>query len=245
MRLRAIIIDDEEIGIETLKLLIGEHVKDVKVIAQTTRASEAIEMIEDYVPDIVFLDISMPEMDGFEMLEKLKWKNFHLIFTTAHQEYGLKALKNNAADYLLKPIDYNDLCAAIEKIKTKIIDQKIDYSHLTPSPDQLSKTIFVTTKNGLEKINVSEIDYLESKSNYTQIYLDSNISHLTPKTLKEFESQLCNESFRFIRIHNSFIINSRKISRYLKDTEEIILLNNQKIPLSKGRKEEFFNWLNI
>src|ERR1700755_2255605 len=98
MRLRAIIIDDEETGITTLKLLIEKHIPDVKVVATCNVPREAIEIIENYKPEIVFLDISMPEIDGFELLEKLEWKNFNLIFTTAHQEYALKALKLNAHD---------------------------------------------------------------------------------------------------------------------------------------------------
>src|SRR5689334_2979535 len=109
MSLRAIIVDDEETGITTLRILIGKHIPDVKVVAVCTRAREAVELIANYKPEIVFLDISMPEMDGFELLEKLEWKNFNLIFTTAHQEYALKALKQNALDYLLKPVYHKEL----------------------------------------------------------------------------------------------------------------------------------------
>ncbi|MEO6303905.1 MAG: response regulator transcription factor, partial [Bacteroidia bacterium] len=195
--MRSIIIDDEETGIETLKLLLEKYVDDVKIIAQTTNASEAIEMIENYKPDIIFLDISMPEMDGFELLEKLEWKHFHLVFTTAHQEYGLKALKKSAVDYLLKPIDHRDLKFAVEKIKKTIVDQKENEAQLNitllnnHTQFKLNK-LSVTTKNGIEYIEPNEIIYLESQSNYTLIHLNNSETLLTPKTLKEFEGQLCN-----------------------------------------------------
>src|SRR6185369_3053713 len=106
MILHAIIIDDEKKGISALKQLVEKFVEDVKIIAECLKASEGIDLIEKHKPEIVFIDIDMPGMNGFEMLEKLSWKNFNLVFTTAHQEYGLKALKNNAVDYLLKPISY-------------------------------------------------------------------------------------------------------------------------------------------
>src|SRR3954464_1482839 len=117
MILRAIIIDDEYKGISTLKTLVEEYIRDVRVVAETTSAGEAIRLIEDYKPEIVFLDINMPEMSGFELLEKLRWRNFSLVFITAHQQYALKALKNNAVDYLLKPVDYTELQAAVAKIQ--------------------------------------------------------------------------------------------------------------------------------
>ena len=101
--LRAVIIDDEQKGINSLKLLIERFIKDVKIVGETTEAYRGIELIEDYKPEIVFLDIKMPHMDGFELLQKLNFKEFDLIFTTAHNEFALKAIKNNALDYLLKP----------------------------------------------------------------------------------------------------------------------------------------------
>lgn len=250
MRLRAIIIDDEETGIETIKFLLEKYITDVKIVAQTTLASEAIELIENYMPEIVFLDISMPEMDGFELLEKLHWKNFNLVFTTAHQEYGLKALKNNAVDYLLKPIDHKDLKIAVEKIKTKLESEnkllpKIDYAPLNKLHQMPTNKLAVTSKNGVEYIELVEIVSLESKSNYTLIYLSDGKTILTPKTLKDFETQLCNKNQHFIRVHNSYIINLHKVLRYLKEPDDIIMVNNQKIPLAKSRKDEFFEWMNL
>ena len=113
--LKAIIIDDEQRGINALKILIDKFVPDVKVVADSTDANQGIELIENYAPDIVFLDINMPEMNGFELLGKLKWNNFNLVFTTAHQEFALKAIKNNAIDYLLKPYSQDRFSKAVQK----------------------------------------------------------------------------------------------------------------------------------
>ncbi len=247
MRLRAIIIDDEQTGIDTLKLLLEKYITDVKVVAQTTAGKEAIELIENYMPEIVFLDISMPEMDAFELLEKLTWKNFNLVFTTAHQEYGLKALKGGAVDYLLKPIDHKDLKIAVDKIKTKVIEQKIILAEIGSIPTNNLKVttskIAVSSKYEIEYLELDEIVSLESKSNYTTIHLVNGNTLLTPRTLKDYEIQLCHSNSRFIRVHNSFIINVQKVLRYIKDVDDIIMVTNQKIPLSKSRRDIFLKWL--
>ncbi|MBA2613209.1 MAG: response regulator transcription factor [Bacteroidetes bacterium] len=247
--LRAIIIDDEQKGINTLKILAEKHLYDVTVVAECTKASDGIELIKNYKPEIVFLDINMPEMNGFELLEKLSWKNFHLVFTTAHQEYALKALKINAIDYLLKPIDYRDLQSAIDRIKDRIDEREInrnefDYNKLLNTINAYHrKKIIINSKSGVESIELPEIIHLESMSNYTQICLNDSRKIMTSKTLKEFDAQLCASENNFMRIHNSFIINLHKVSRYLKDEETIIMQTNQKIPLAKSRKEEFFRWM--
>ncbi len=251
MFLRAVIIDDEPKGINTLKILIEKHIEDVKVVAECTKASDGITTIENYKPEIVFLDINMPEMNGFELLEKLSWKNFNLVFTTAHQEHALKALKINAIDYLLKPIDYKELQFAVHKITAQLANDKInqnqfDYDKLISTINQYQrKKIIINSKTGIESIDLPEIIYLESMSNYTQIQLNATRQILTSKTLKEFDSQLCNSDKNFMRVHNSYIINLHKVTKYLKDEEVIIMMNHQKIPLSKSRKDEFFEWLKV
>jgi two-component system, LytTR family, response regulator len=117
--IRAIIIDDEQSGINSLRLHLERFTADVKVVASSTDPAQGIGLIEDFRPEIVFLDINMPGLNGFELLAKLKYRKFHLIFTTAHDEYGLQAIKENALDYLLKPIDKQDLLEAIAKAKMR------------------------------------------------------------------------------------------------------------------------------
>lgn len=252
MILRAIIVDDEFKGISTLKTLIEEHVTDVKVIAETTDALEAIRMIEDYKPEIVFLDINMPGMDGFDLLERLNWKTFNLVFTTAHQEYALKALKHNAIDYILKPIDHEEVELAVRKIRKIRTDSEAElplsnYTRFFQDLNALKKNkIAVSLKTGIEAISINEIMYLESKSNYTRLYLTNDtVVFTSSKTLKEFDNMLCNKSFNFMRVHYSFIINLQKVTRYLKSEEVIVLNGDQKIPLSKSKKDLFYSWLNF
>ncbi|WP_317898825.1 LytR/AlgR family response regulator transcription factor [Aurantibacillus circumpalustris] len=250
MILRAIIIDDEQKGIETLSLLIDMYVKDVKVVASCTSAIESIELIESYRPEIIFLDVNMPELNGFELLEKITWKDFNLIFVTAHQEYALRAIKNNAIDYLLKPVDYDDLQNAVERIKMQLNTteqpNKYNYNELLGVMKQTQKqTIVINTRFGIESIDTDDIFALESQSNYTKIHLVDMRTVVSSKTLKDFETQLCLAESNFMRVHHSFIINLKRVSKYLKNSENIVLTNDQQIPLSKSKKDNFIRWLNI
>jgi two-component system LytT family response regulator len=251
MTLRAIIIDDEQRGINALKMLIDKFVDKVKVVADSTNAYTGIDLIENYAPEIVFLDINMPGMNGFELLEKLKWKNFNLIFITAHQEYGIEALRNNAVDYILKPVDFEDLRFAISKVEDRVrangkVDIWKEYQELLAKVQQPSKTkITVNSKSGLENIETSEIVHLESKSNYTWINLTDSRTIITSKTLKEFDQYLCMPGLSFMRVHHSYIINLNQVSRYLKQTENIVMTNAHEIPLAKSKKGMFFRWLSI
>lgn len=249
MPLRSIIVDDEKRGISTLKQLIEKYTTGVKVVAESLKPAEAVEMIEIMKPEIIFLDIDMPGMNGFELLDKLTWKSFNLVFTTAHQEYGLKALKNNAIDYLLKPINYLELNATINRIRQKLEENKMivsfNYSELLHSFSSGKTRMLVYSIAGVEHIDQDEVIFLESQSNYTKIVIANAPEVITRKTLKEFEMQLCRTEHDFMRVHNSFIINLSKVSRYLKSSEEIVLTDGIKVPLSKARRDVFFNWLGI
>lgn len=251
MILRAIIVDDEPKGINSLKILIDRFVYDVKIVATTTKPIEAIALIEDYMPDVVFLDINMPGMNGFELIDKIDWKGFDLIFTTAHQEFAIKALRAEAVDYLLKPIDHEDLKAAITKVKTqKQINAKQQainhYAELVQNASQSRiEKLIVSSKEGIESIDVNDILSLESKSNYTLINLTNARTVIATKTLKEFEIQLCDTNLNFMRVHHSFIVNLYKVARYLKGPDKVIMLDNQEIPVSKSKKEVFFKWMSI
>lgn len=251
MQLRAIIVDDEQKGIDSLKLLIDFFIKEVKVVATSNNASTAIELIENYKPEIVFLDINMPEMNGFELLEKLQWKDFNLIFTTAHQEYALRALKNEAIDYLLKPIDHEDLKTAVGRVVSQITHSgeavtKFNYNELLKTLQHIKKQhIVVNSRSGIESIDSNEILFLESQSNYTKLILKNSREVLTSKTLKDFESQLCLSDNKFMRVHHSYILNLNFVTRYIKTSEIIVLNNEHKIPLAKSKRDSFFEWMNV
>lgn len=249
--LRAVLIDDEFMGLNSLHILLDKHCPKVRSVAESRNPEAAIEMIENYCPDIVFLDINMPQMSGFEMLERLKWKNFDLIFTTAHQEYALKALKSEAVDYLLKPIDPEELKAAVNKvIKRRSQNGQGNslegYNEVLNTLPLINKPkVIVNSKAGIESIETQMIISLESKSNYTQLFLENEQSIISSKTLKEYEQILCGDRSSFMRVHHSFIINLNKVLRYIKSSEMVVMQNEQEIPISKSRKEDFLKWLEI
>lgn len=251
MFLTAIIIDDEQTGIDGLTVLIDRYIEGLRIIACTTIAGEAIRMIENYKPDIVFLDINMPGMNGFDLLEKLQWKNFDLVFTTAHQEYALKALKANAVDYLLKPIDHKELHITISRIKNSRFNN--EKNNILNGDQNLLKNILPDTKNkvlivskiGIESVDVNGIISLESQSNYTKVRLSNSLTIISTKTLKEFDLLLCPTGQNFMRVHHSFIINLQKVVRFLPGDDHLVTTDNKKIPVSKRRKKQFFKWLNL
>ncbi len=249
MTLRSIIIDDEQQGIDALEILIEKFIPDVKVVAKTTNPSEAVGLIENYRPEIVFLDINMPELNGFQLLEKLATRNFNLVFTTAYHNFAINALKNNAIDYLLKPIDRNDLNLAITRVKAGIAAEEQERSAAALrqllqelAGDNKNDKLLINTKTGVEWVDPAQILIMESSSNYTRIHLEKH-QILTTKILKDFETQLCAGDTNFMRVHNSFIINLHQVVRLVKHSDIIVMSNEQKIPLAKSRRKVFLNWL--
>lgn len=241
--MRAVIIDDEQNGIKSLELLIEKFCPEIKVVATSTDPREGIDLINDYRPEIVFLDIYMPELNGFDLLEQLSYREYYLIFTTAYREYALKALKANAFDYLLKPIDWEELKKAIDKIKNKksnnnkvqdllqIMHESIDSRHLK---------VLIPTKTSLERVDSNEIAYIEAQSNQSTVTLIGGKSFLTNKTLKEYEEQLCDGHHHFFRIQNSFIVNLSDVARYTKEDGGFVNMSDgTKISISKLQKKEF------
>jgi two-component system LytT family response regulator len=247
--LHAIIIDDELNGLRSMELLIKKFVPDIKIVALTTDPLEGIQMINNYRPDIVFLDIYMPNLNGFEVLEKLEFRNFHLLFTTAHQEFALKAIKQSATDYLLKPVDPEDLNRAIEKIKLKIRDRlelPDVFNILKELSDIQNLRIPVPTKIGVEYVTPKDILYIEAESNNSVVFLSSGSSINVTWPLKEYEALLCKNGMYFMRIHNSYVVNLNYVTRYLKEEGGSIVMNDKKaIPISKQKKEKFLDFINL
>lgn len=240
--MNAVIIDDELNGIKSLELLLSKYCPDVKVVASGSSPQKGIEIIHDYRPEIVFLDIHMPVMNGFDLLEKLNYRDFYLIFTTAYREYALKALKMNAFDYLLKPIDFEELKQAVEKIKLKKSKNfKLDeILHVVQESLQVqTQKVLLPSKTGIENVNADEIMYIEAQSNQTKVSLVNKVVHVTYKTLKDYEEQL-HKGPHFFRIQHSFIINLQHIKRYSKeDGGYVFMKDEKKISISKSQKKEF------
>lgn len=238
----AVIIDDENKGRLALRQKIADYCSNVEIVAEASNGEEGIDIIEKHKPQLIFLDIEMPRVNGFEMLNQLKDKNFHLIFTTAYDHYAIKAIKYSAFDYLLKPIDIDELKHAVEKIvTTKAEDIRGQVELLQQNiknPAVALNKLAIPTLDGLCFYNLSDLVHLEASSNYTNLFFLDGKKVLASKTLKDFEELLPTDTF--FRPHHSHIINLKFISKYIKgDGGQIELSNGSVVDVSRRKKEEF------
>ncbi|HEY1869444.1 MAG TPA: LytTR family DNA-binding domain-containing protein, partial [Chitinophagaceae bacterium] len=242
-KLKAIIIDDEIRSRESLKQKILLHCSDVEIIAECENGEQGIKAIEEKKPDIVFLDVEMPRMNGFTMLQHLSNRNFELIFTTAYDHYAIRAIKFSALDYLVKPVEVEELCSAVEMVKEKhkhhTANERLEtlLYNLMQEKNQ-SNRIAIPSLEGLQFVEVNDIILLEAESNYTVIYIKPLQKITVSKTLKDFEELLPHNIF--IRIHHSYIINKNHVQKYLKgEGGQVIMSNGRTLDVARRKKEEF------
>lgn len=238
----AVIIDDEPKGRLALRQKLENYCANVSVIGEATDGIDALSVIEKLKPELIFLDIEMPRMNGFEMLNELKEKNFHIIFTTAYDQYAIKAIKYAAFDYLLKPVDIEELKTAIERISnTSTIETKKQAELLQQNilnPKKLLNKLAIPTLEGLLFFDINEIIQLEANSNYTIIHFSGKQKITASKTLKDFEELLPPDIF--FRTHHSHLINLNYIKKYIKgDGGQIEMQNGNFVDVSRRKKEEF------
>ncbi|KOY86142.1 hypothetical protein AD998_08270 [bacterium 336/3] len=235
--LSAIIIDDEIQATKTLELLIENYYSsEVNIVAKATSCVEAIAQINQFEPDIVFLDISMPNGSGFDLFNYFPTPYFEVIFTTAYNQYALPAIKVSAIDYLLKPIDIDELGSAIQKVKTKLKKQEI----VAPLGN---KSIALPFQEGFVFVNITDIIYCKGDDNYTVFYMQNGEKHIVSKTLKEYERML--PSQYFIRIHRSYLIQISYMKKYLKGAGGYVeMSNNDVLPVSRNKKESLLMLMN-
>ena len=232
--IRIIIIDDEPLGINTLKVLLDRIDIGLNIVATTTEPEKGIELINTLNPNLVFLDINMPKINGFELLEHLNYKNFKLVFTTAHQEYAIKAIKNKAFDYLLKPIDFAELLTCVENC---IKDSKED------RPATKNKTMLeLSVGDGIIFIKQSTIYRVEADGSYSTIYFNDGKKHLVSRNLKYLEALLDNKLF--FRCHQSHIINLKEVVKLItSDGTFVKLSNDELVEVGKTQKETLLDKL--
>lgn len=243
--IKAVIIDDEPKAIQGLTWELSNFENDLEVVATFTEPEKAINYLKESKIDCLFLDIEMPTMDGFQFLEKLETKDFAVVITTAYNEYAITALKKEAVDYLLKPIDTDDLAETIKKIKKYnakgFSADKFEDILLKFNNKLHHKKITINTDGKLVFLEPKDIFYAESDGNYTTLHLSDIKKIVVTKKLKEIDELLPTD--HFFRIHNSYIINLDKIKEYLKNDGYVILENGAKIPVSRQRKSEFLEKL--
>ena len=244
--MRAIIIDDEKHCREGLAIMLSRYCPEVEVVEQCANGKSAIKLIGQHQPDLVFLDIEMPGMNGFEMLEYCTGFDFGIIFTTAYNEYAIKAIRHSALDYLLKPVNKHELVDALARAKenkknnaSAKINQLLDSLNHVKSPARIA----LPTMEGLIMVDIKDIIYCESENNYTRFHLQNEKNVFVSKTLKKAELLLHGHS-NFFRIHHSFLINMDYIRQYIKgDGGEVIMSNGRHIAVSRTKRLEFLGKL--
>ncbi|MBL0356506.1 MAG: response regulator [Chitinophagaceae bacterium] len=246
--LNAILIDDEKNSRDALQKKLQAHCSNVNIVAVCSNGMEGITAIKTHQPNIVFLDIEMPHMNGFTMLEQLPEKNFAIIFTTAYNQYAINAIRYGAFDYLVKPVDVNELMAVVKRVAEKKQYQhtserlNILLDHLQLPAAGKPQKIAVSTHEGLELVPIETIVYLEAIGNYTQLHFTAQKPLLASKTLKEFEDLL--QDAGFFRIHNASLVNLVFVKKYIKgDGGQVQLVNNITLDVARRRKEELLGEL--
>lgn len=242
---RVIIVDDEEGARESLSNLLDKYVENVNVVAKAENIASAMEKINKYNPSLVFLDIEMPFGSGFDLLERMKPIHFDIIFVTAYDHYALKAIKFSALDYLLKPVDIDELRAAVEKHrKNNTQKTEANYENLLENlkTEDDDKKLAIPDTHGVTFLKLKDIIRCESDGNYTRIYLTSGKKILASKTLGEYEHLL--EGDNFYRIHRSNLVNLSHIKKYVKgDASYCLLSDESKVDVSRRKKSGFLEVL--
>ncbi|HLT71984.1 MAG TPA: LytTR family DNA-binding domain-containing protein [Cyclobacteriaceae bacterium] len=240
--LRVVIVEDEPHSSMSLENLLRDYCSNTRVVGRADNITDGVREISIKRPDLLFLDIEMPGGNGFELLEQCDGFDFEVIFTTAFEHYALKAIKFSALDYLLKPIDVDELQEAVRKVVQK---KERDHDNLKVTTllrnlgkSKLDQTIALATAEGLEFIRVSDIYYCQAEGSYTLFHLKKTGKLLVSKHLKEYENLL--GDYGFFRVHNSYLINLAEVARYVKGDGGYLIMNNgDSVGLSARRRDAF------
>ncbi|MEO7293903.1 MAG: LytTR family DNA-binding domain-containing protein [Ginsengibacter sp.] len=236
----AIIVDDERNSCEALQILLEDCCPEVQIVSICYSGEEALQKIIALKPQLIFLDIEMPNMNGFQLLEQLPKIDFELIFTTSYDQYAIKAIKFSALDYLLKPVDREELQKSVQKVLKKVngnISQQLEILlQKVNQPTIAVKRVALPTMQGLELVEINLIISCSANNNYTEFFLADKKKILVSRTLKETEEML--EDYAFLRIHNSHIVNLNEITRYVKgEGGYLIMSDGSTVDVSRSRKE--------
>ena len=240
--IRAILVDDENKALKSLTRMVETHLPFIEIIYATQSPEEAIEKITELKPDLIFLDIDMPKLSGFDVLMQIDSPDFEIIFVTAHNNYAIDAIKHSAIGYVVKPIDSDELIIAGNNAK-KNIEQKTAFEKnidLLQFVNQSNSTIIIPTQKGVSFFKPEEIIRLEGVDGYTNVYLKNKKTIMSSYNIGKIKEKLKDKVF--YQVHKSHIININYLKKY--DNEGLIeLLNGDFVPLSKTRKKDFFEFL--
>lgn len=241
--IKALLVDDKQPSIELLKWLLNENCPDVKEIASANSVQEALPLIRSFEPDILFLDIQMPYQSGFDLLNAVdNWK-FEVIFTTAYNEFAIQAIRFSALDYLLKPVDANELVKAVERYKAKRIFAPAGgelYKNFIQNISSQNRKLALPGTSTIKYVGLDEIIRLQADRNYTRLFFTNGKHFLAAKTLKEYEEILSSSSF--IRVHRMHLVNYNFIKEYEREGT-LVLKDGSSIEVSRRKKDHLLKFL--
>jgi two-component system LytT family response regulator len=242
--MKAILVDDEPDGIRALKKLLELHCPQVTIEATAANAAIARQQVEEIQPDVVFLDIRMPGKSGLDLLAELSAKDFEVVFVTAYNQYMLQALQYSAADYLLKPVDKDQLTAAVQRVEKRLQDKKkeerieILLHNLNKAGNPSEMRLCVPTLKGFMVLKLEDIIYCEAERTYTIFHLEGKKPVIVSKPLLDYDSLLKNTSF--LRVHKSYLINLTHVKEYQRGEGGLVIMSNDmEIEVSRRKKEQF------
>jgi two-component system LytT family response regulator len=242
-----LIIDDEADGRDALKSAIEKYCPEVDIKCICETPEEGILAIKNIKPDLVFLDIQMPQMSGFDVLQKVSPVTFEVIFVSAHDQYAIKAIKFSALDYLLKPVDVDDLMHALKKVKERLHNKSNVHQYQSVLNNihyrsEKIKKLAVPSLEGIDLFDTDDIIYCKAEGSYTTLFLKNRQSKLISRNLKDFENLLVESGF--CRVHNSSLINVKHVQRYVKgEGGYVILTEDHHVDISRRKKDEFLKLL--
>lgn len=245
--MKAILVDDENGSRESLALLLEKYCPEVQVLAKADSMTSALTAIQKYEPELVFLDIEMPNGSGFDLLEKIKDIDFDVVFITAYDHYAIRAIKFSAVDYLLKPVDPEDLKHAVKRVEEKRLSKKSlgdKYKTLLSNvkSETKLKKVAIPDGDGLVFINLTDIIRCDSDGNYTYFVLNNGKKIMSSRTLGEYEEMF--EGEHFFRVHRSHLVNLDHVKKYIKgEGGYVVLSDNSQVEVSRRKKIEFLEKL--
>jgi two-component system LytT family response regulator len=242
---KILIVDDEARTRELIAKMIDSFGYDLETIPEGSSVETAIKAIHEHQPDIVFLDIQMPDGTGFDVIKAIEGKNFEVIFITAHEEFAIKAIKFSALDYLLKPVDTTELKdaldRALESIEQRSGGNQFEALKQNINPNE-KRRLVLKTQESVHVVDLDDIIRCEADRNYTSFYLKGSKKILVSKTLKEYETLL--SSHNFLRVQQSHLININYVDRYdKKNGGAVVMKDGSEVPLSPAKRDIFFNRL--
>lgn len=238
-QMKVVIVDDERDAVEALSIMLNDFVEEVEIIGTSNSVLNATKLINETKPDIVFLDVEMPYANGFDLLDIVSYKDFQLVLTTAYNHYAIKAIKVNAVDYLMKPIDIDELVIAVEKTRElkekQLVPLNANFNLKKEVVAPISK-IPIAIKGDYIFLDLEDIQYIQSEGSYSIIWTFDK-RYMTAKNLKYHELLLAGSNF--LRLGNSYLVNIEKVIKYLKEDGGMVQLQNKsKIPVARNRKKD-------